>query len=348
MKTASPIPPPAEVSTTANPANGGLPAQPAGGSLLDRRSWNRLDLTGHVFGRLTAIAPAQNITYSRNNRTKSRWRCRCACGNYTEVVTENLRCGNTTSCGCAAHEIVDKTGERFGKLTVIRQAPSKIAASGKRTIYWECKCDCGAVVLIRSRALNAPYGTKSCGCLTKARTTAAHLKDLTGRTFGYYTVLGRSPIKRYGEVHWTCRCRCGTIKDVSGHALRRGNTKSCGCYKLELRRYLCQERHPRWDPTTPLAARQLKRKSAVHLGLMAKRRDNWTCQCCGVVGPHLIAHHIEAWHTSLGLRLDPANLISLCRNCHAEYHYIYGDTDANLEDLNEFLSHLKPTRRTKQ
>lgn len=32
MKTASPIPPPAEVSTPATPADGGLPAQPAGGT----------------------------------------------------------------------------------------------------------------------------------------------------------------------------------------------------------------------------------------------------------------------------------------------------------------------------
>gem|GEM_PF-4003862 len=47
------------------------------------------------------------------------------------------------------------------------------------------------------------------------------------------------------------------------------------------------------------------------------------------------------------LRLAPANLISLCQRCHKEYHYLYGDADANLEDLNDFLSHLKPTRRKK-
>lgn len=36
-----------------------------------------------------------------------------------------------------------------------------------------------------------------------------------------------------GKARWLCKCDCGTIKVCNGHSLRRGNTKSCGCYKKE-------------------------------------------------------------------------------------------------------------------
>lgn len=51
-----------------------------------------IDLTGQIFGRLIAITP-----YGSNT---GKWNCRCACGNHTVVIGNNLRRGHTTSCGC--------------------------------------------------------------------------------------------------------------------------------------------------------------------------------------------------------------------------------------------------------
>ena len=58
------------------------------------KSRKRLDLTGQRFGKLTVLAPAENI----GNRTA--WLCRCDCGNLTVVKTYHLRDGHTSSCGC--------------------------------------------------------------------------------------------------------------------------------------------------------------------------------------------------------------------------------------------------------
>lgn len=55
--------------------------------------------------------------------------------------------------------------------------------------------------------------------------------DLTGKRFGRLDVL------RYvgGKgCRWTCRCECGTVKDISGGSLRRGSTTSCGCLRSEV------------------------------------------------------------------------------------------------------------------
>ena len=57
------------------------------------------DLTGKRFGRLFVVGPAPR----KNNRTA--WRCRCDCGNYTDVLTRNLTTGNTKSCCCLAEDV---------------------------------------------------------------------------------------------------------------------------------------------------------------------------------------------------------------------------------------------------
>lgn len=53
----------------------------------------------------------------------------------------------------------DLTGQRFGRLTVLRFVPSETPHS-----YWLCKCDCGNDTLVRGTHLLQSHVT-SCGCL---------------------------------------------------------------------------------------------------------------------------------------------------------------------------------------
>ena len=53
-----------------------------------------IDLTGQRFGRLTVVSRCE----SRGNM--SVWKCKCDCGNVTDVYANNLRRGKTQSCGC--------------------------------------------------------------------------------------------------------------------------------------------------------------------------------------------------------------------------------------------------------
>lgn len=57
-------------------------------------------------------------------------------------------------------KIVDVTGQKFGRLTVIKREGLKYGGSA-----WLCKCDCGNVKIIALQHLR--HGTKSCGCLSK-------------------------------------------------------------------------------------------------------------------------------------------------------------------------------------
>ena len=55
------------------------------------------------------------------------------------------------------------------------------------------------------------------------------LIDLTGQKFGEWTVISKSNYKKKdcGNTFWTCKCSCGTTKDIRGTDLRNGKTKQC-------------------------------------------------------------------------------------------------------------------------
>lgn len=55
------------------------------------------------------------------------------------------------------------------------------------------------------------------------------LINLSGGTFGSWTVLARAGITKSGAPLWRCRCVCTKVFDVDGRSLRRGDSLSCGC-----------------------------------------------------------------------------------------------------------------------
>lgn len=59
------------------------------------------------------------------------------------------------------------------------------------------------------------------------------LKDLTGLKFNRLTVVKRYNNIGEGVVLWICQCECGNISRVASWCLRKGLTKSCGCYAVE-------------------------------------------------------------------------------------------------------------------
>lgn len=57
------------------------------------------DLTGKRYGRLTVI---KKLDHKIDDRIA--WRCKCDCGNYTDVKGVYLTTGETKSCGCLKHD----------------------------------------------------------------------------------------------------------------------------------------------------------------------------------------------------------------------------------------------------
>ena len=185
-------------------------------------------MIGKTFGLLTTIERLGKI-----KGRAAQWLCKCVCGKTLEVQQNNLRSGNTKSCGCTAQRRADvlPAGESFGDLIVRAEAGKDVRGQ----MQWACDCVCGRVII--TSALKILDGhTRSCGC--RKYKTELWSDTLIGQRFGFLTVTERALSKykkpsKGGAAAWLCRCDCGGHITTVTTSLRAGRTRSCGCLLQE-------------------------------------------------------------------------------------------------------------------
>jgi hypothetical protein len=62
------------------------------------------------------------------------------------------------------------------------------------------------------------------------------LEDLTGQRFGRLVAVEPAQKTAGGTYRWKCACDCGNTCDVATGKLKRGITKSCGCYRVDAKK----------------------------------------------------------------------------------------------------------------
>lgn len=126
-----------------------------------------LDLTGLKVNKLLVLEKT-------NQRTASgciKWKCKCDCGNFINVDSSRLKSGAAKSCGCLSKAALeygrelkfkDLSGQKFGKLTVIKRIEDAVLSSGVNKVQYQCICDCGNTVNVLADNLRQD-NTRSCG-----------------------------------------------------------------------------------------------------------------------------------------------------------------------------------------
>lgn len=138
------------------------------------------DISNQKFGLLTAVKYVGD----------EKWECKCECGNVVYATGNSLRTGRRTNCGCNKKtRLIDLTGKKFGKLTVISKSNVR---KGNR-VYWDCICDCGNKTVVCG--INLGRMVNSCGCIRSKNTTEMKL------------VHGKRKTKLYG-VWCSMKSRC--------------------------------------------------------------------------------------------------------------------------------------------
>jgi hypothetical protein len=172
------------------------------------------DLTGKTVGMLVVVERAEN-----NKHGGSMWLCRCDCGTEKVMYGNYLSTEKAASCGCRRYRghpnsnLQDLTGKTFERWTVIE----KFGNNSNGAALWLCRCECGTEKVLYGGTLKSG-NTKSCGCSRrKSRRPSARFVDLTGHTYGDWTVIKRGDNSKSGSTRWWCRCACGVelLKSVS-------------------------------------------------------------------------------------------------------------------------------------
>lgn len=205
-------------------------------------------LLGQRFGRLLVVGYVGVVD------GYAEWHCQCDCGNVHDVRGVLLRGGFVRSCGCLRDDmrqagiigkpLVDLTGRKFGRLTVLYRTDDKVSDSGRKYVRWVCECECGNVTTVLADSLSCG-DTQSCGCLLpdilrnrnaiyrrKHGNRVCSVRDLTGVAFGDLTVMHQvddyiSPAG-HRQAKWLCACKCGRTVNVVGSRLCSGEVVGCG------------------------------------------------------------------------------------------------------------------------
>lgn len=102
--------------------------------------------------------------------------------------------------------LIDLTGKKFGRLTVIGRSP----VAGKNP-KWDCICECGNEVRVRGDHMKAG-NTTSCGCFRREKTSDAKTIHAKSGTYQYEAWNGIKT-RCYNE-------NCRRYKDYGGRGIK--------------------------------------------------------------------------------------------------------------------------------
>jgi len=139
------------------------------------------------------------------------WKCKCDCGNITDVCVGHLRSGHTKSCGKCSNFIKDLSGFESGQLTAIypSMVGKNIEKSNNGSIMWVCKCECGNTIKCRSSSISAGE-VKSCGCLSVQKNVSQNvLAELICKILCNY-----SCVQNYKKLEWLVNPKTGYLLEV--------------------------------------------------------------------------------------------------------------------------------------
>lgn len=238
-------------------------------------------------------------------------------------------------CGFKGH-IKDLTGERFGRLLVI-----KLIGRNKKRIYiWLCKCDCGNIKEVPMAYLTSGH-TKSCGCLKKnwfeerplykgIIKNNIPLYDTYAYQIDWCEEVRRDPIDndllQVKCFYSDCRkWHTPKLTDVKRRimALNDNITGEQHFYCSDECKKLCpifwkvnyQAGHPK--------SQDNYRPYQKEWSDMVLEAANYKCEICGS-NENLIAHHIKPVKTHPHLQADVDNGVCLCRECNSKYGHPKG------------------------
>lgn len=64
--------------------------------------------------------------------------------------------------------------------------------------------------------------------------------------------------------------------------------------------------------------------------------DDYTCDCCNSRGGKLNAHHLNGYSWDKENRWNISNGITLCNNCHKDFHKLYGRKNNTIQQYEEY------------
>lgn len=152
---------------------------------------------------------------------------------------------------------------------------------------------------------------------------------------------------KYVDGHTKMKYRCPnhpTEKLSISYANLRYHDQGCPLCGLDRLR---GENNHNWNPDLTDEERKERRQYTEYYQWVRDvyERDDYTCQCCGDRGVKLNAHHLDGYNWCIEKRTDVDNGVTLCEDCHYDFHRQYGYGNNTRQQYEEWLE-SKRLKRT--
>lgn len=152
---------------------------------------------GTRFGKLVIVAEVEKHMYP-SGRTRRKFLCECDCGCRVAVIVNNLKTGNTTSCGCIQRKTAADNGRKAAKHSMAR------------TRTYQCWDRMIQRCTNESRESYARYGGRGVSVCEKwRRSFIAFLDDMGERPSSRHSI---DRIDNDGD-YTPDNCRCATVTE---------------------------------------------------------------------------------------------------------------------------------------
>ena len=150
---------------------------------------------------------------------------------------------------------------------------------------------------------------------------------------------------KYRSIRIECSF-CGKSLQKTPNYIESRNNIFCSsdCKADWQSKFLRGENNPNYDSTISEEEREIRRNfdGYAYWRREVFKRDNFTCRICGYRrGGNLNAHHLDGYNWCKEKRTDINNGVTLCDNCHKEFHKIYGLGNNTKEQYEAFSKKSK-------
>lgn len=145
------------------------------------------------------------------------------------------------------------------------------------------------------------------------------------------TLLTKGIIQMKSGVDYICEC------GREGYSIFDNILKGVRCEACTIARH-SGENHPNYNPELTDEERARDRIDIItsRWSYKVRKRDSFSCQICSH-NRNTVAHHIFSYGKYPKLRTDLSNGVTLCKDCHIDFHRHYGYGENNLD---QFLTYI--------
>ena len=139
---------------------------------------------------------------------------------------------------------------------------------------------------------------------------------------------------------WLKCDRCGEEYSIEYNSYHKSNHNGkTYCKKCAPKIFISGENNHMWKAEKTQEEREKRRAYSEYYDFVNRviARDNYTCVSCGAVGGKLEVHHLESFASNKELRTVDSNGVTLCKECHKNFHLNYGNFDNTKEQFVEWI-----------